>query len=151
MIGDEDCLCRQVSEVKKKISSKVFRGEIEDRQKYVMTVMLHFVKDGCGSALEIARDGCLENREHLNMMILLLLSQGEYDKCYNLIRWVASSSKASVERVLPCSAHRHLGADMNRFLKHKGWTPLQQWTQEADITEDLDWMLGTQGTIHQRK
>jgi hypothetical protein len=53
-------------------------------------------------------------------------------------------SKISKQQVLPCAAGQKLSSDMVSYDVGTSWTPLDQWTIDADVAEDLDWLFGTQ-------
>ena len=50
----------------------------------------------------------------------------------------------SEQRFLPCLVHQNLSSDMTSYQEDLGWTPMDKWTEDADVLEDLDWLFGTQ-------
>ena len=113
------------------------------RKSFLKSFIQHGIKDDCKKALQIAFDEVTEEKDNYQIQIMLLLAMEKYDNCYNLIRWV-SSSRSSEQRVLPCAVHQNLSADMANYHSDAGWSPLDQWSANADVFEDLDWLFGTQ-------
>ena len=113
------------------------------RKNFLKSFIQHGIKDDCKKGLSIALEEVLETKRDYKIMIMLLLALKKYENCYNLIRWL-SSSKISEQRVLPCVVHQKLSSDMVRYEEDEGWTPVDKWTEDADVLEDLDWLFGRQ-------
>ena len=143
---DGSCSCNAIATVRRgRASVLCSEGDYctKVKENYVKSFIKHGIIDDCKNGLKIALEELIESKGDYNVMILLLLSLEKYENCFNLIRWF-SSSHSNKQRVLPCAAHPSLAADMARYDADSGWSPLDQWTHNADILDDLDWMFGTQ-------
>ena len=140
------CKCKAISLLRKgRVNVLCTEGEVcqKVRQNFLKTFIQHGIEDDCRQALEIALDEAIENQIDYKLLAMLLLVLEKYQNCYNLIRWSASSM-GSDQRVLPCEAHKNLSSDMTKYVADKSWTPAEEWTEDANLLEDLDWLFGTQ-------
>ena len=107
----------------------------------------HGVRKSCRTGLQLALEAELEDRSRteFQLPICLLLALGQHRQAFNLLRWWVSSAGARPRQVLRCGQAEHLQADMAQWREGEGWSPAMRWSRDADVGEDLVWLLGREG------